>query len=92
MFTEAKCQILGKVQGVGYRDFAQVQAKACGITGWVKNNSDGTVSVLAQGLPDDMKRYIEELHEGSILAEVTTVSVDWGTVKEPFSDFVVIYT
>lgn len=92
MFTEASCLISGKVQSVGYRDFAQVQAKECGITGWVKNNSDGTVSVLAQGLPDDMKRYIEELHEGSVLAKVLSVSVDWGTPKEPFSDFVVIYT
>lgn len=91
MFTEAQCVIVGRVQQVGFRDFVQTQAKECGITGWVKNNDDGTVSVLAQGLPEDTKRFIEELHEGSVLSVVEGVSVDWGTPKEPFTDFVVIY-
>lgn len=91
MFTEAQCVIAGKVQRVGFRDFAQTQAKECGITGWVKNSEDGTVRVLAQGTPDDVKRFIEELHEGSILAVVESVSVEWVTPEEPFDDFVVIH-
>ncbi len=91
MVSEVYCIVRGNVQKVGYRDFAQVQALECGVTGWVRNNPDSTVSVVAQGYPDTIKAFIEELHEGSVLAEVLDVAVDWRQPAEPFSDFIVIH-
>ena len=91
MFTQVHCIIAGKVQGVAYRDFTQRVAKDCELTGWVKNREDGTVEVLAQGLPDNLKSFIEQLHEGSVLASVDSVGVDWQTPAEHFDDFVVIF-
>jgi acylphosphatase len=91
MASEVYCQVRGEVQQVGYRDFAQVQASRCDVTGWAKNNPDGTVMVVAQGLPDNIKQFIEELHEGSVLAVVHDVAVEWRSPQQLFTDFVVKY-
>lgn len=90
MFTEIYCIVSGKVQRVGYRDFVQRMAKERGLKGWVKNREDGTVEILAQGYPDDLKACIEALHTGSVLAKVDSVAVDWRTPKHQFDDFSVL--
>ena len=77
---------------VMYRDFAQRQARHSGVVGTVQNLKDGTVEVVAQGTPDQMKQYIERLHEGSILSRVSGVAVEWRTSRTTFDDFTIIYT
>ena len=89
---EIFCIVSGKVQGVMYRDFIQRSAKDVEVTGSIKNNADLTVEVTAQGTLDNLKEFVEYLHEGSILSEVQGVSVEWRTAKKQFTDFVVIYT
>ena len=79
--------VTGKVQGVRYRDYVQVSATGLGITGWVQNLRDGTVAVCAQGMQDELKSFIEFLHEGSLQAQVEGVSVDWRTTKHRHDDF-----
>lgn len=76
---------------VMYRDYAQRKARALEIVGWVKNKEDGTVEVVAQGTPDQLKQYIEQLHEGSILSRVESVSVDWRAPSGHFDDFTIVY-
>ncbi len=85
--VEIQCVISGKVQGVRYRDFVQVSATELGVVGYVRNVEDGTVLVCAQALPDILKEFIEYLHEGSLLARVDAVSVDWKSPKVTFDDF-----
>lgn len=85
--VEIYCIISGRVQGVRFRDYAQVSATELGLAGWVKNQFDGTVAVCAQGLPDTLKEYVEYLHEGSLSAQVDAVSVDWRTAKTLYEDF-----
>jgi acylphosphatase len=84
---EIQCVITGKVQGVGYRDFVQEAAAELELTGLVKNNPDGSVQVVAQGEPEQLRLMVEYLHEGSILAVVTGVAVEWGTARRSFDDF-----
>ena len=91
MFSEIFCVVNGKVQMVGYRDFVQRTAKKYSVTGWVQNRGNGTVEVLAQGVPDDLKACIEEFHSGSVLSQVESVAVDWRTPTKRFDDFVVIF-
>jgi len=79
--------VSGEVQNVAYRVFVQDAATLLGVTGWVKNESDGTVLVLAQGRPDTLKDFVEYLHEGSLLAKVEAVAVDWQSVKIVYDDF-----
>lgn len=91
MFTEVRCIVEGKVQAVGYRDFVVRSAKELHILGSAKNNPDGTVEVIAQGTPDELKDFIERLNEGSVLAEVRSVNVEWRTPAQRFEDFKVIF-
>jgi acylphosphatase len=65
--------IHGYVQGVGYRNFARRTALVHGITGWVRNDTDGTVEIDAQG--DDMDDFIEALKIGCAYASVISVDV-----------------
>lgn len=85
--VEIYCIVSGKVQNVSYRDYVQVSAGELGLSGWVKNEPDGTVAVCAQGLPDQLKDFVEYLHEGSLNARVDAVSVDWRTARKMYDDF-----
>jgi acylphosphatase len=67
--------IEGRVQGVGFRYFAQREAWKLGITGWVKNTYDGRVEVLACGSDDKMKKFLESLSRGPSFAIVTDVKI-----------------
>ena len=56
-------QFYGKVQGVGFRYHATYRAKFLGLTGWVRNCSDGSVEMEVQGKPeliDDLLLYLDE--------------------------------
>ena len=88
---EMHCTVTGKVQGVRYRDFVQVSAGELGLTGYIKNNADGTVTVVAQGLPETLKEMVEYLHEGSLQAKVEGVAVEWHTVDVTYDDFSVFH-
>jgi acylphosphatase len=89
--TEIYCIVSGKVQNVRYRDYVQVSALSLGVTGYVQNLPDGTVAVCAQGMPDQLKDFVEFLHEGSLQAKVTGVAVDWRTTKKVGDDFSIRY-
>ena len=88
---EMHCLVMGKVQQVAYRAYVQESAMSLGLTGFVRNLPDGTVEVLAQGLPDTLKELVEYLHEGSVMAKVESLGIDWRTAKVVYDDFSVIY-
>jgi acylphosphatase len=88
--TELYAVVTGKVQGVRYRDFVQVSAGELKLTGFVRNNRDGSVTVVAHGLPDELKLFVEYLHEGSLYSKVEGVSVEWRTARTTFTDFSVL--
>jgi acylphosphatase len=89
--TEMYCLINGKVQNVAYRVYAQDAANNLGVMGWIKNLPDGTVEIVAQGMPDQLKEFVEYLHEGSLLSTVESVSIDWRTSKVVYDDFSIKY-
>jgi acylphosphatase len=57
--------VKGRVQGVGFRWFAQREAAEIGLRGWVRNTDDGHVEVLAAGEPDQLKDLVLALARGS---------------------------
>ena len=91
MFTEIQCVVSGKVQGVGFRDFVQRTAGEHNLVGFVENKEDGTVVVVAQGIPDDLKEFVSQLNGGSSLSRVDGVGVEWRSPENFFDDFVVRY-
>jgi len=67
--------VRGRVQGVGFRWFVEREAHILGIAGWVRNNHDGSVEVLAQGTRDQLSGLHSRLREGPRAARVDIVEV-----------------
>jgi acylphosphatase len=69
----------GWVQGVGFRYRAIVAANKQGVTGWVRNDPDGSVSMEIQGTEEQIDKVIVSIERGSYVLiahmEVTTVPV-----------------
>jgi acylphosphatase len=67
--------VRGRVQGVGYRWFVEREAHMLGIAGWVRNNADGSVEVLAQGNREQLSGLHSRLRQGPRAARVDDVEV-----------------
>jgi acylphosphatase len=67
--------ITGRVQGVGYRIWAERTASGLGIRGWVRNRRDGSVELLAIGKDDAVARLIESCGDGPRHAVVSGISI-----------------
>ena len=65
----------GFVQGVGFRWFVQREASALGLDGWVANQADGSVSVVAEGPEAALGQLVAALREGPAGAAVSSVVV-----------------
>ncbi|HEX7424492.1 MAG TPA: acylphosphatase [Terriglobales bacterium] len=65
--------VRGRVQGVGFRWFVEREAHILGIAGWVCNNPDGSVEVLAMGTREQLAGLRSRLQEGPRAARVDDV-------------------
>jgi acylphosphatase len=66
----------GRVQGVGFRYFAQDAARREGLHGYVTNQDDGTVEVKAEGDAEALDRFERTLRQGPSRSRVETVAID----------------
>lgn len=67
MRIRKRLQFFGQVQGVGFRFRAVNAARALGLTGWVANEWDGSVSMEVQGDPEEIEALIEKLKTGTFI-------------------------
>jgi acylphosphatase len=65
--------VRGRVQGVGFRWFVEREAHMLGIAGWVRNNLDGSVEVLAMGTREQLAGLRSRLQQGPRAARVDNV-------------------
>ena len=65
--------VRGRVQGVGFRWFVEREAHILGIAGWVRNNADSSVEVLAMGTRDQLFGLQSRLRQGPRAARVDDV-------------------
>lgn len=65
--------VRGRVQGVGFRWFVEQEARMLGVAGLVRNNSDATVEVLAQGTSAQLSGLRSRLQKGPRAARVDDV-------------------
>jgi acylphosphatase len=73
---QARLTISGRVQGVGYRDWALEIARRLDLTGWVRNRRDGAVEALIVGDESAVGEMIEACRRGPSLARVDEIDVD----------------
>jgi len=78
--------VSGRVQGVGFRYFVEVEASRLGLKGWVRNLRGGQVEVLATGEEASIGSFLASLRSGPPMSHVTDVEVDWNSPPsdEPF--------
>lgn len=82
--------VSGRVQGVGYRFTAYLNAKKLGLVGYVKNLDNGNVEVFAQGnenLIEDFRKYLKL---GSFMSKVDLIKEDI-IERESFEEFQIKY-
>lgn len=80
-------KVYGHVQGVFFRDTTRRHAEARGITGWARNERDGTVQVVAEGAERDLEHLLDFLQRGPSAARVDRVEEEWQSATGEFTTF-----
>ena len=76
MALQARLTITGRVQGVGYRDWAITTGRSLGLAGWVRNRTDGSVEALVVGDDQAVGAMIDACRRGPMVARVDAVDVE----------------
>ena len=76
MALQAHLTVTGRVQGVGYRDWAMATARRLGLSGWVRNRSDGAVEALIVGDETAVGAMIEACRKGPAMARVDAIDIE----------------
>jgi len=87
----ARIRLVGRVQMVGFRWFARRWAEDFDLSGWVRNNLDGTVEVEVEGKRSRIDVLLEELKKGPKHAIVEDVKVTWFPFENKFRTFEIKY-
>ncbi len=77
----------GQVQGVSFRYYTRQQARRLGLRGYVRNRSDGTVEVVAEGPCHSVEELHAWLQSGPPAAEVSDVEAEWGPPTSTWGPF-----
>jgi acylphosphatase len=84
--------IEGRVQGVGYRNYAQRRAEIAGLVGYVMNLRDGRVRARAEGPRAAIEEYVRALEKGPPLSSVDNVTVRWLPATNRYVGFAIRYS
>ena len=68
--------VSGRVQGVGFRFFAERAARRTGVRGWVRNLPDGSVETVVEGEEPAVMRYLDEMRKGPLGGRVLDIRVE----------------
>ena len=80
-------KVTGHVHGVGFRYFVLREAMALELTGWVANDTDGSVRCVAEGSRERLDALRDLLLEGPPAATVDAVSEAWMPATGSFTTF-----
>ncbi|MDX2482018.1 MAG: acylphosphatase [Desulfuromusa sp.] len=82
--VRAEVLITGRVQGVWFRQSTKNTAEQFGVSGWCRNNPDGSVEAAFEGEESAVKSVIEWCKDGSELAHVDDLQIEW---EKPTGEF-----
>ncbi len=83
--------VRGRVQGVAYRASFQRLARSLGLTGWVRNQPDGSVAFLVQGELEDVQAMLSWAEQGPALARVDGVETTAVSHQADLGVFEILY-
>lgn len=79
--------VTGIVQMVGFRYNTVSKASQLDIKGWVRNNRNGSVEIMAEGRREDVEELVKWCHKGPSGAVVKSVDYNWLDYVGDFKDF-----
>jgi acylphosphatase len=79
--------VFGRVQGVSFRYYTRQEAEGLTLTGWVRNERDGSVSVVAEGSEEALSSLLNFLHSGPVAARVSKVESNWSPSNGKYKGF-----
>jgi acylphosphatase len=93
MAEKARVHVLiqGRVQGVFFRASTRDEARARGLTGWVRNRPDGRVEAVFEGDKRLVDNMLTWCHQGPPYSYVDRVEVEWQAALGDLTDFRVVY-
>jgi acylphosphatase len=80
-------KIFGEVQGVSFRYYAEAMANDLGLSGWIRNVSDGAVECEVEGEEKSLNKFLEWAKQGPKWARVKKVEEKWKEFKDEFRRF-----
>ncbi|MFP4274646.1 MAG: acylphosphatase [Paracoccaceae bacterium] len=83
-------RIEGRVQGVSFRAWTRQEARARGLSGWVRNAGDGSVRAHLQGPQDAVTAMLEALRHGPAAARVDRIATEPAPPDPDLSDFTIL--
>ncbi len=83
-------RIHGKVQGVSFRIWTRMEAVKLGLTGWVRNENDGSVTALIAGSEQAVSVMLQQFKKGPTGASVSSVTCDAVDVGEAPDGFNIV--
>ena len=89
--TAIHVRVYGTVQGVGFRYVTRDRAARLGVTGWVRNDRDGSVEVYAEGPRDKIEQFESYLRKGPPSARVRSVDVRRRRAQNAYPRFTIEY-
>lgn len=81
----------GRVQGVGFRFNAEKVALECGVTGWVRNEQNGDVMLVAEGPETALDALLDGIRRCPVGRHVRKELVRWEPFRDEFDDFRIEY-
>ncbi len=81
----------GRVQGVNFRSYVTREARKLNLTGWVRNQDDGTVEVLAEGEDIALTHLVLILEKGPPMSRVDEVQTNYSQPTGEFAAFAIKY-
>src|SRR4030042_5588 len=79
--------VLGKVQGVFFRESTKHRAEKVGVSGWVKNLKDGRVEAVFEGEKGKVEKMVNWARKGPIWAKIEALDVVWEDYQAEFKGF-----
>ena len=70
MTTAKRVLYEGRVQGVGFRFWVKEIAQGFDVVGTIENLPDGRVELVAQGEPDEVEAFLDEILESSLKSHI----------------------
>ncbi|MFY9461631.1 MAG: acylphosphatase [Candidatus Sungiibacteriota bacterium] len=90
MNKRVEIAVKGRVQGVFFREEVKKAARELGLAGWVRNEADDSVKIIAEGKEEKLQKLIAWCRQGSKWSRVEKLEAKWDEYRGEFTQFEIV--